>query len=335
MIQRTVLAALLVASGLAAATDAQLEKLEREIERVSAIAGGSVGASAIHLETGRKVSFHGDGRFPMASTFKIPVAVRLLYRIDRGEVKLDQMVELHPSDLHPGSGTLSELFSKPGVALSVRNLMELMLLISDNSATDVLIRLAGGPEAVTGRMKALGIQGIDVSRPTVRLIADQAGIKDLPPEQELTPERFNQLEAAVPLEQRKEAARRFDRDPRDTATPEGMTALLTHLWKRDLLTPASTGLLLDILRRCQTGQARLKGILPDGTEVAHKTGSIGGTTNDAGIVTLPQEAGHVAIAVFVKSSERPVAVRERAIAEISRAVHDFFLFNPEIPMARN
>jgi len=90
--------------------------------------------------------------------------------------------------------------------------------------------------------------------------------------------------------------------------------------------PESADLLLDIMRRCQTGQTRLKGILPEGTEVAHKTGSIGGTTNDVGIVTLPDNTGHVAIAVFVKASDKPVAERERAIAEIARTTHDFFLY---------
>jgi beta-lactamase class A len=62
--------------------------------------------------------------------------------------------------------------------------------------------------------------------------------------------------------------------------------------------------------------------------VAHKTGTIGGTTNDVGIITLPDGAGHVAITVFVKSSEKEVSVRERTIAEVARAVHDFFLFQP-------
>ena len=87
-------------------------------------------------------------------------------------------------------------------------------------------------------------------------------------------------------------------------------------------------LLLDIMRRCRTGDARLKGLLPADTVVAHKTGTIGGTTNDVGIITLPDGAGHVAIAVFVKASDKDAASRERAIAEIARAVHDYFLFQP-------
>ena len=82
------------------------------------------------------------------------------------------------------------------------------------------------------------------------------------------------------------------------------------------------------MRRCRTGDARLKGMLPLGSEVAHKTGTIGATTNDVGIVTLPDGAGHVAIAVFVKSSDKETSVRERVIAEVARAVHDYFLFQP-------
>jgi beta-lactamase class A len=108
-----------------------------------------------------------------------------------------------------------------------------------------------------------------------------------------------------------------------------MAALLEKIWKRQALTPASTDLLLDIMKRCRTGAGRLKGILPEGTEVAHKTGTIGETLNDAGIITLPNGAGHVIVVAFVKKSDRPDAERERAIAEAARAAHDYFLFTPE------
>jgi beta-lactamase class A len=107
-----------------------------------------------------------------------------------------------------------------------------------------------------------------------------------------------------------------------------MLTLLERVYRKDLLKPESAELLLDIMRRCRTGEARLKGMLPLGTEVAHKTGTIGRTTNDVGIVKLPDNTGSVAIAVFVKSSDKEVSARERVIAEIARAVHDFFLFQP-------
>ena len=206
-----------------------------------------------------------------------------------------------------------------------RNLLELMLLISDNTATDVLLRLAGGAEAVTARMRELGIEGLRVDRPTKRVIADWIGIAEPAP---WSLERFRELARAVAPQDRQAAARRFDADPRDTATPEAMVALLEQIYRGRALKRETTELLLDIMRRCRTGEARLKGMLPPGTEVAHKTGTIGGTTNDVGILVLPADAGHVAIAVFVKSSEKDIPTRERAIAEIARAIHDFFLFHP-------
>ncbi len=310
-------------------SDAALQRLEREIARLAKVGGGVVGVTAIHLETGRRVSLSGSDRFPMASTFKVPIAVQLLTRVDAGEVKLDQMIEIKQSDLHPGSGTLSELFNKGGIALSVRNLMELMLLISDNSATDVLLRVAGGAEAVTSRMRQLGIEGINVNRSTALLIADWIGATNLPPEDKWSPATFDMAFEMVKPEDQKAAAKRFDLDARDTSTPDGMAALLERIYRKDLLKEKSADLLLDIMKRCRTGQARLKGLLPAGTEVAHKTGTIGGSTNDVGIMTLPDNAGHVAIAVFVKSSEKEISARERAIAEIARAIHDFFLFHPQ------
>lgn len=318
------------ASGTATqpATDPALQRLEREISRLSTVSGGVVGVTAIHLETGRRVSQNGTERFPMASTFKVPIAVQLLTRIDKGEVRLDQMIEIKQSDLHPGSGTLTDLFNKGGLALSVRNLMELMLLVSDNSATDVMLRTAGGAEAVTARVRALGIDGISVNRSTAQLIADRIGVTNLPPEDQWSPAVFNAAFRSLSQEDRNAAAKRFETDTRDTSTPNGMAALLERIYRKDLLKPESADLLLDIMRRCRTGEARLKGLLPEGTEVAHKTGTIGGTTNDVGIITLPDNAGHVAIAAFVKASQKDVAARERAIAEIARAVHDFFLFQP-------
>jgi beta-lactamase class A len=264
----------------------------------------------------------------MASTFKVPIAVQLLTRIDKSEVKLDQTIDIKQSDLHPGSGTLSDLFNKGGLALSVRNLMELMLLISDNSATDVLLRTAGGPEAVTARMRALGIEGINVDRSTARLISDWVGVTNLPPEDQWTPELFDLKFSALKPEEQKAASMKFDADPRDTSTPDAMAALLEKIYQREILKPASSELLLNIMYRCRTGEARLRGLLPGGTEIAHKTGTIGGSANDVGIITLPDNAGHVAIAAFVKSSDKAVPARERAIAEIARAVHDFFLFQP-------
>ncbi len=306
------------------AQDLQQARLQNEITRLAKITDGEVGLTAIHIETNRHIAFHESDRFPMASTFKVPIAVQLLSRVDRGEIRLDQMIAIEPHDLHPGSGTLSNLFKQPGVSLSVRNLMELMLLISDNSATDIVLRLAGGPEAVTTKMRDLGITGINVNRPTVRLISEWLGA-DLPPENEWTPDLFSKLYNAVPPAARAAAEARFNADPRDTAQPSAMADLLIKIYSKKLHKPETAELLLDIMRRCQTGDARIKGMLPPNTELAHKTGSIGGTINDVGIITLPDNAGHVALVLFVKEGAKSEA-SEKAIAQIARTVYDYFLF---------
>ena len=313
---------LLVASAAFAAEDA----LERELQRLGALSGGVMGVAALHLESGRSAFLNGDEPFPMASTFKVPIAVELLRLVDEGKLDLAHRVEVERPDYSPGSGYLTALMSQPGLSLSVRNLLELMLLVSDNTATDLLLRQAGGGEAVTARMRQLGIEGIRVDRPTLDLIADWTGLAPVPGESERDPAKYGELFDSVPEEKAAEAERAFNDDPRDTSTPRAMASLLEKIWKREALSEASSELLLDIMSRCRTGEGRLKGILPKGTEVRHKTGTIGKTLNDVGIVTLPDGAGHVIVAAFVKKSDLPDVERERAVAEAARAIHDYFLF---------
>ncbi len=321
------ISALIPAALGAQRSDDGLGRLQREVVRLSAIAGGKVGVGIIHLETGRELFVNADEPYPMASTYKVPIAVQLLTRVDSGKVRLDSMIALKPSDLHPGSGTLTNLFDDPGVSLSVRNLLELMLLISDNSATDLTLRTAGGGAAVNARLASLGITGISVNRPTVELIADAIGVRDLPPEDQRTLAAFRRLAGSVSDSAQRAAAKAFYNDKRDTATPRGMATLLRAIWERKTLGAESSALLLDIMRRCETGENRLKGLLPPGTTVMHKTGTLGiGVANDVGIVELPDNAGHVVVAVFVKESSKDAATQERTIAQIARAAYDYFLF---------
>ncbi len=310
----------------AATSFATEEALEREFLRLGPLSGGVMGVAAVHLESGRKAFLNGDVPFPMASTYKVPIAVELLQRVDEGKLDLAQMVAVERHDYSPGSGLLTDLINQPGLALSLRNLLEIMLLVSDNTATDLCLRHAGGGESVTARMRTLGIEGLRVDRPTLHLIADWKGLSPVPGEAERDPAKWGELLDSVSKETADEAERTFYDDLRDTATPRAMAALLEKIWKGEALTPASSDLLLDIMKRCRTGAGRLKGILPEGTEVRHKTGTIGKTLNDVGIITLPNGAGHVIVAAFVKESGRPDAERERAIAEAARAAHDYFLF---------
>jgi beta-lactamase class A len=306
-------------------------RLKAEVDRLAATGGGKMGVTAVHIETGARFALNGGDPFPMASSYKVPIAVQLLTKVDSGKLSLDQMVEFSYADLHIGSGMIAERFdwphaSKPGVALSVRSLLELMLLISDNSATDMCLKLAGGAGQVNDCMKRLGVSGIHVDRPTSILIADWLGAP-WPEKSEHPRQAFDTIEQKLSEAQKTAAAKKFDDELKDVSTPDGMAQLLLKIWKDPILKPGSKELLLDIMDRCETGAARLKGALPAGTQVRHKTGTIGGTTNDVGIITLPGDAGHLIVAAFVKASPKDVQEREVAIAQVTRALYDYFLFN--------
>jgi beta-lactamase class A len=200
-----------------------------------------------------------------------------------------------------------------------------MLVESDNSASDILFDLAGGAPAVNTRLRALSIAGISVDRPSIRLLADYAGVTDLPAEGPLTQARWKASKSAVLPEKRVVAWNAFLNDRRDTATPEAMARLLAMIARGEAMGREQTALLLDIMARCATGKNRLKALLPSGTRVAHKTGSLAaGVYNDVGIIDLPDGAGRVAVAVFVIETRRPEKENELVIARIARAIYDYF-----------
>lgn len=301
--------------------------LRQEIAHVEPISGGQLGVGIYHIESGRTLYVNENEPFPMASAFKVAVAVQVLRRVEAKELRLDTLINIQPTDLHPGSGTLSYLFDDPGVMLSIRNLLELMLLISDNSAADLCLKLAGGADAVNKMLKNNEIEGQRIDRSTLKLIADSEGVPVVN-EGAMTLPEFNQLENQLSAEQQQKAAAAFRKDLQDTSTPRAMTQLLLQIWQGKLLNTDNTKLLLDIMYRCETGERRIKGYLPPDIRVAHKTGTISGTANDVGIIELPNNMGNVVVAIFVKNSNKPGSERDKAIANVARAVYDYFLFNP-------
>lgn len=337
-----VIAALLAATGIAPAPapasaqrirlhvdDPGVATLAAEVARLAEAARGTVGVAAYHLETGRGFTLNGDERFPMASTYKVPIAVRILSMVDAGELALGDMVEIEQRDVYLTASTISDLIDDPGLHLSIHNLLEMMLQTSDNIATDVLMREAGGAAAVTAHMAAAGIEGIRVDRPTWALIANWLGAAEVSEANRIDPGPYRELLEAERTDADIAALNAaFNPDPRDTSTPAAMAELLRRIWERELLSEESSALLIDIMYRCRTGEGRLKGVLPPGTQVAHKTGTIGQTTNDVGIIDLPGDAGHVVAVVYIKESAiETYADREPVIAHIARAIHDYFVFN--------
>jgi beta-lactamase class A len=315
-------AVLALASNISAAAPSTAA-IEAEIAELSKTAGGVVGVAAWRLDgKGARVTVNADERFPMASTFKVAVAGAIFAAVDAGRLKLDQMVAIERADIVP-SEVIADRFIHPGVSLSVANLLELMLTQSDNTATDVLTRLAGGPAAVTAWVKQQGVQGQRIDRDTAGILR---GFFDLPAGTFL--DAIAAAEKSNPKlgEMGSLPKPSFDDDPRDTSTPNAMAQLLTRIFSGRALSPASTTELIGMMERCRTGKARLRGKLPAGTIVADKTGTIGGSVNDVGVITLPAGQGQIVIAVFVKKSELPFERRELAIAEIARSVRDYYLF---------
>ena len=181
-----------------------------------------------------------------------------------------------------------------------------------------------GANQVKDLLKKNKIRNISIDRPTIGIIGDWLGLKL---EGGTTSNKeFMEKYGNLPKEVVQEASEKFGKDPRDTATPQAMAELLQMIWSNKILKKESSELLLDIMGRCQTGEGRLKGLLPAETYVAHKTGTIGATTNDVGIIRLPHNKGNVVVVAFVKDSEFEIPERERAIAHVARAVHDYFIF---------
>jgi beta-lactamase class A len=218
----------------------------------------------------------------------------------------------------------------PGIKLTVRNLANLMMMISDNSATDILLAKVG-PENINKRLRQYGIEGISVNRSCQELIMDWMGV-DYRKFEGYTLEQIEAESRKMPERSpgaRRESRRKFILDSRDQSKPAAMNLLLDKIYKKEILDPESCDLILSIMHQCQTGEGRIKGELPPETPVAHKTGTIAGTVNDTGIITLPDGLGYVALTVFTKNFEDETADVEKIIAEIARLVYDYFVFTGE------
>ncbi|HEY5646855.1 MAG TPA: serine hydrolase, partial [Pseudomonadales bacterium] len=281
----TVCIMLLVCSATALPARADARSVVAEIERHAQATGVTIGVSALHLQSGERVQVNADRRFPLASTYKVPMAAYALHLVGEGRLNPDKLIEVRPEDLVISS-SITRLFPHPGIRLSLLNLMEAMLIQSDNTATDVLLRTVGGGEAVTRWLKARGIRDLRVDRSTADLIRDYMAMPRVAGSMagQYEAMSFDDLEEAdwVALYDALLA------DPRDQGTPDAMTALLAGLWQDAWLDAAYGEALRSVMGRCLTGSARLSGRVPaQQLPLAHKTGSLGGTINDVGVIELP------------------------------------------------
>ncbi len=267
--------------------------LQQQMQKLAEPAKGKVGAAATLLETGATVDLHGSRHFPMQSVYKLPIVMAVLARADSGKLDLDLKVRVLPADLVPPNihSPIRDRNPNGNFDMTVRELAQAAIVDSDGSASDVLMRMVK-PRQVRKFLHSIGVKGIKVENTEKEMAID------------------NKVQ--------------YD----NWATPHAAVTLLQKLQAGEGLSHASHSLLLNWMTETQTGSHRIRGLLPHGVQVAHKTGSSGtergvtAATNDIGLVELPG-GKHLAIAVFVSDSAAEEDVREAVIAQIARAAWDW------------
>lgn len=293
---------------------------------VSAIAGaarpGALGVGLSNLESGQAYTFNGDRRFPMQSVFKLPLAAAVLAEADAGRMMLTEPFVLTEEQLSPAFSPIAAAWPDQR-DYTAQALFEAMVIDSDNTAADVLMKRIGGPGAVTAWLTARRVPEVRVDRYERELQPEVYGMPSFRPAWR-DGARFAEARAATPASERLAAMRRYMSDPRDTATPRGMLEFLQMLDRQELVSPASTKRLVELMGRTRRGAGRIAAGLPKDAFLAHRPGTSGvdqgisTAHNDVGIFTLADRRSY-ALAVFLSGSTLNEAGRDRIIAEVTRA----------------
>jgi beta-lactamase class A len=308
----------------AAATKSLLE----EWRRIAAATDGTVGAAALNLNSGKLVSLNGDERFPLASVCKFPIAMNLLALVDEGKLTIDREIEVLPRDVWFGVSDIAKRWPAQR-RFPFIELIQLMVAHSDNTAVETLFRIGGEAPALAARFREWKVDGVRVDRSERQCGLDRNGVENQPPPDQWTDQVIESLIAKTTPEMRYRATQAYLGDPRDTGTPNGTVQLLARTFRGELLSKSSTARLIESLKATTTFPTRLKGLLPPGTIVAHKTGStnaikgLTAATKDSGVIFLPN-GSLLAVSVYVKASTRNDAARDRVIARIARAAFDSY-----------
>lgn len=227
--------------------------------------GGRIGAAMVDAQGGVIDSHRGDERFAMCSTFKLPLAAMMLERAIDGDPALDEVLPYDESDLLDYAPTAREHVAEGG--MTVRDLAEAAVIVSDNTAANLLLERTGGPAALTDFFRRHG-------DPVTRLDRTEPALNENAPG-----------------------------DERDTTTPEAMATLMQRLALGDGLPVGARDQLQEWAVANRTGDNRIRAGIPAGWRVGDKTGSCGNASNDVGIV-WPPEGRPFVLAVYI---DRPTA----------------------------
>jgi beta-lactamase class A len=266
------------------------QPLRQQIRDIATDAHGKVSVACSLPGTSLNCDLNPASHPPMQSVFKLPLALTILHQVEAGKLSLDQAIPFRSSDLilpKPHS-PLQDKYPQAGVDLPLRDLLELTVRSSDNTAADMMLRLGGGPKIVGDYILSLGVTGF-------HLQDDERALH-----------------------------RKHSLQYRNWFEPRGAVQLLRIISDHSPLNAEHTAMLLEWM---SGPSGRLDGDLPESTMVAHKSGSsdvdngVAAATNDIGLITL-RDGRKLAIAVFITNSTTDNATRFKVIARIARVVYD-------------
>ena len=272
------------------------EKFISDIHSIIDTTDAKIGIAIKNLDTNDSLSINNTGQYPMQSVYKFPLAIAVLDRVDKGDFSLDQKMHVSKKDLLPDTWSpLRDKYPNGEIDLSLSEIIDFTVSQSDNNGCDILFRLLGGTEKVEKYIYELGVNDISIK--------------------------------ATEEEMHKDWNVQFT----NWCKPMAMVQILELFEKKSILSKPSKTFLWESMVQTSTGPNRIKGLLPEGTIVAHKTGTSGknedgisAAVNDVGIIVLPN-GNKIAIAIFVTSSKVDDRVNESVIAKISRIVYDYYL----------
>jgi len=272
------------------------ETLRQSIEAILLEKRAKVGVSIVGDNGSDTVSINGNDRFPMQSVFKYHIALTVLAQVEQGKLSLDQSITIHEHQLLPGLYSPLREKYPTGADLKLSEILAYTVSQSDNVGCDALLRLVGGPEVVESYILEKGFENFSVK---VNEEVMQGS---------------------------------WDLQFLNWTTPKAASKVLHAFYRNEqkLLSAGHHEFLWTIMKETGTGKNRIKGNLPEGTVVAHKTGWSGtnneGVTaavNDIGIVFLPN-GRYFVISVFVTDSREDLPTNEKIIADVSRLTWDYF-----------
>jgi beta-lactamase class A len=274
----------------------QTNSLKKDIEQLIKTKRAEIGVAISLLEGNDTLTINNEKHYPMLSVYKFHLALAVLDQVDKGIYSINQKIFIKNHDLKSDKrGPLKEKYPKGNIELTLGEILTYTISKSDNNSCDILFKLIGGTKEVDDFIHNLGLKEVSIKKTEDQMRKSWNNIY------------------------------------KNWTTPFAAIQLLEKFYKKQILTDKNYEFLLGTMINSSNDPKRIKGMLPEGTIVAHKTGSSGKNEknitaglNDIGIVNLPN-GKHFAIAVFVSNSKEDDETNAKIIAEITKLVWDYYI----------